>query len=409
MLDYNSSERGAILQQQSAATEDSERTTANSPPTSLTELARLFLKLGMVAFGGPPAHIAMMEDEVVSRRGWLTREQFLDFLGATNLIPGPNSTEMAIHVGRVRAGLPGLLVAGASFILPSAVMVTALAWAYVRFGSLPEVSGVMYGVKPIVIALIVQAVFKLARTAVKSSWLAAVGALAALATALGVDQLVVLAGGGLLAGIIYTLRSGERSSSVASLLTGGAALTGASSSATVPFSLTALFLVFLKLGAILFGGGYVLVALIRSNLVAHLHWISERQLLDAIAMGQVTPGPLSTAATFIGFLLAGVPGAVIATIAIFLPAFFFVAISGPLVPRLRQSPLAGAVLDGVNVAALALIAVVTWQLFRAAVVDWITLVLAGLSFLLLLRYRINSVWLVLVGAVVGAGATLLHR
>jgi chromate transporter len=318
---------------------------------------------------------------------------------------------MAIHVGRVRAGLPGLLVAGASFILPSAVMVTVLAWAYVRFGSLPEVSGVMYGVKPIVIALIVQAVFKLARTAVKSTGFAVVGALAALATALGADQLVVLAGGGLLAGIIYWLRSEKRSSPVAAFLTGGTALTGAAagSSVAVAFSLTALFLVFLKIGAILFGGGYVLVALIRSNLVAHLHWISERQLLDAIAMGQVTPGPISTTATFIGFLLAGVPGAVIATIAIFLPAFFFVAISGPLVPRLRQSPLAGTVLDGVNVAALALIAVVTWQLFRAAIVDWTTLALAALSFFLLLRYRINSVWLVLGGAVVGAGATLQHR
>jgi chromate transporter len=399
------------LQEPSAATKDSEPRTLNAHPTSLAELARLFLKLGMVAFGGPPAHIAMMEDEVVSRRSWLTREEFLDFLGATNLIPGPNSTEMAIHVGRVRAGLPGLLVAGASFILPSAVMVTVLAWAYVRFGSLPEVSGVMYGVKPIVIALIVQAVFKLARTAVKSTGFAVVGALAALATALGADQLVVLAGGGLLAGIIYWLRSEKRSSPVAAFLTGGTALTGAAagSSVAVAFSLTALFLVFLKIGAILFGGGYVLVALIRSNLVAHLHWISERQLLDAIAMGQVTPGPISTTATFIGFLLAGVPGAVIATIAIFLPAFFFVAISGPLVPRLRQSPLAGTVLDGVNVAALALIAVVTWQLFRAAIVDWTTLALAALSFFLLLRYRINSVWLVLGGAVVGAGATLQHR
>ena len=391
------------------AATDSERTISNSRPTSLAELARLFLKLGMVAFGGPPAHIAMMEDEVVSKRGWLTREQFLDFLGATNLIPGPNSTEMAIHVGRVRAGWPGLLVAGWSFILPSAVMVTALAWAYVRFGSLPEVSGVMYGVKPIVIALIVQAVFKLAKTAVKSTWLAAVGALAVLATALGVDQLAVLAGGGLLTGIVYSLRSGKRPSSAATFLSGGAALTATGSSAALPFSLTALFLVFLKIGAILFGGGYVLVALIRSNLVAHLHWISERQLLDAIAMGQVTPGPISTTATFIGFLLAGVPGATIATIAIFLPAFFFVAISGPLVPRLRQSPLAGAVLDGVNVAALALIAVVTWQLFRAAVVDWTTLVLAALSFFLLLRYRINSVWLVLGGAAIGAAATWLHR
>lgn len=402
------------MQEPSVTTKDPEPEVAQS--TSLAELARLFLKLGMVAFGGPPAHIAMMEDEVVSRRQWLTREQFLDFLGATNLIPGPNSTEMAIHVGRIRAGLPGLLVAGASFILPSAVMVTALAWAYMRFGSLPEVTGIMYGVKPIVIALIVQAVFKLAKTAVKSVSLAAVGVLAALATALGVDQLAVLAGGGLLTGIIYWLRSGKRSSSVATFFTGGTALSGtaltgtaAGSSVAAPFSLTALFLVFLKIGTILFGGGYVLVALIRSNLVAHLGWISERQLLDAIAMGQVTPGPLSTTATFIGFLLGGIPGAVIATIAIFLPAFFFVAISGPLVPRLRHSPLAGAVLDGVNVAALALIAVVTWQLFRAAIVDWATLVLAGLSFFLLLRYRINSVWLVLGGAVVGAAATWFHR
>jgi chromate transporter len=378
--------------------------------TSLMELARLFLKLGIVAFGGPPAHIAMMEDEVVSQRGWLTREQFLDFLGATNLIPGPNSTEMAIHVGRIRAGWLGLLVAGASFILPSAVMVTALAWAYVRFGSLPQVAGLLYGVKPIVIALIVQAVFKLAKTAVKSTWIAVVGVFAALGTVLGVDQVAVLAGGGLLTGLVYWLRSSRRTSAKALFLSGsGFSAFAATSSIAASFSRTALFLVFLKIGAILFGGGYVLVALIRSNLVAGLGWISERQLLDAIAMGQVTPGPLSTTATFIGYLLAGVPGAVIATVAIFLPAFSFVAMSGPLVPRLRQSPVAGAVLDGVNVAALALIAVVSWQLFRAAVVDWTTLVLAGVSFFLLFRYRVNSVWLMLGGAAIGVGATWLHR
>jgi chromate transporter len=378
--------------------------------TSLIELARLFLKLGIVAFGGPPAHIAMMEDEVVSRRGWLTREQFLDFLGATNLIPGPNSTEMAIHVGRIRAGWLGLLVAGASFILPSAVMVTALAWAYVRFGSLPQVAGLLYGVKPIVIALIVQAVFKLAKTAVKSTWIAVVGVFAALGTVLGVDQVAVLAGGGLLTGLVYWLRSGRRTSAKALFLSGsGFSAFAAPSGIAASFSRTALFLVFLKIGAILFGGGYVLVALIRSNLVAGLGWISERQLLDAIAMGQVTPGPLSTTATFIGYLLAGVPGAVIATVAIFLPAFAFVAMSGPLVPRLRQSPVAGAVLDGVNVAALALIAVVSWQLFRAAVVDWTTLVLAGVSFFLLFRYHVNSVWLMLGGAAIGVGATWLHR
>jgi chromate transporter len=380
--------------------------------TSLLELARLFLKLGIVAFGGPPVHIAMMEDEVVSRRGWLTREEFLDFLGATNLIPGPNSTEMAIHVGRIRAGWPGLLIAGASFILPSAVMITALAWAYVRFGSLPQVAGILYGVKPIVIALIVQAVFKLAKTAVKSTWIAVVGVFAAVATARGADQLAVLAGGGLLTGLAYWLRSGRRiSTSAKGMFMSGTGFTGfaASSGMGASFSLTGLFLVFLKIGAILFGGGYVLVALIRSNLVAGLGWISERQLLDAIAMGQVTPGPLSTTATFIGYLLGGLPGAVIATVAIFLPAFFFVAISGPLVPRLRQSPLAGAVLDGVNVAALALIAVVSWQLFRAAVVDWTTLVLAGVSFFLLFRCRVNSVWLMLGGALIGAGAMWPHR
>jgi chromate transporter len=397
------------LQEPSSTTQDS-RPIPAAHRTSLLELARLFLKIGTVAFGGPPAHIAMMEDEVVSRRGWLTREQFLDFLGATNLIPGPNSTEIAIHVGRVQAGWPGLLVAGASFILPSAAMVTALAWVYLRLGSFPQVAGVLYGVKPIVIALIVQAVLKLAKTAVKSTWIAVVGALAVVATAFGADQLAVLAGGGLLTGLFYWLRSGKPTSSTAALLTGGT-LTGIAvgSGAVIPFSLSALFLVFLKIGAILFGGGYVLVALIRSNLVTHLGWISERQLLDAIAMGQVTPGPISTTATFIGYLLGGLPGAVIATVAMFLPAFFFVAISGPLVPRLRHSPLAGAVLDGVNVAALALIAVASWQLFRTAVVDWTTLALAGLSFILLIRYRVNSVWLVLGGALIGVATTLFHH
>jgi chromate transporter len=380
-------------------------------PTSLLELAWLFLKIGMIAFGGPPAHIAMMEDEVVARRAWLTREQFLDFLGATNLIPGPNSTEMAIHVGRARAGWPGLLVAGSSFILPSAVMVTILAWAYVHFGSLPQVAGVLYGVKPIVIALIVQAVFKLGKSAMKSPWLAAVGALAGLTTALGVDQLAVLAGAGVLAGLAYYARSRKNKSfSLSAFLTGGTGLTGIAVGAGIaaPFGLTALFFVFLKIGAILFGGGYVLIALIRFNLVNRLGWINERQLLDAVAMGQVTPGPLSTTATFIGYILGGLPGAVIATIAIFLPAFFFVAISGPLIPRLRHSPLSGAVLDGVNVAALALIAVVTWQLFRSGIVDWTTLILAGLSMLLLIRYRVNPVWLVLSGALVGVGATWFH-
>jgi chromate transporter len=332
------------------------------------------------------------------------------FLGATNLIPGPNSTEMAIHVGRVRAGWSGLLIAGISFILPAAVLVTGLAWAYARFGSLPQITGVLYGLKPVVIALLVQAVLRLGKTAVKSMWLAVVGTLAVAAFSLGVDELLVLAGSGLLTGLVYRLRAGKRIFPAPLPLTGATGLAGAANgvSLATPFGLTALFLVFLKIGAILFGGGYVLVALIRADLVTRLGWISERQLLDAIAMGQITPGPLSTTATFIGYLLGGFPGAVLATIAIFLPAFFFVAISGLLVPRLRQSPLACAVLDGVNLAALALIAVVTWQLFRSAVVDWTTLFLAGLSLFLLIRYRVNSVWLVLGGALIGVGTAWLR-
>ncbi|MGA8152771.1 MAG: chromate efflux transporter [Terriglobales bacterium] len=368
----------------------------------------LFLKLGAIAFGGPPAHIAMMEDEIVTRRGWLTREQFLDFLGAANLIPGPTSTELAIYVGRVQAGWPGLIVAGGCFILPSSILVAALAWAYVHYGSLPQVAGVFYVIKPVVIALIVLAVVKLAGSAVKSVWLGVLGVLGVLAFALGANELVVLAGGGILAGVACEFRSDrkEKLSSTPALLKLSAI--PAAATAASAFSLSALFLVFLKIGAILFGGGYVLIALLRSSLVARLHWISEAQLLDAVAIGQVTPGPISTAATFIGYLLGGTPGAVVATTAMFLPAFFFVAISGPLIPRLRRSPLAGAVLDGVNVSALALITVVAWQLSRAAVVDWVTLVLAGGSVLLLIRYRVNSTWLVLGGAMVGAAKAWLR-
>jgi len=391
-----------LPQQQPSIGTDRRQQISTGHSASLLELAQLFLKLGTVAFGGPPAHIAMMEDELVTRRGWLTREQFLDFIGAANLLPGPTSTEVAIYVGRVQAGWAGLLVAGSCFILPSSIMVAALAWAYVRYGSLPQLAGVLYGIKPIVMALIVLAVVKLAGTAVKSTWLAVLGMSAVLAFALGTNELLVLAGGGVLAGFVYGYRSRKKKlSSVPALLTVSSGVSAGATAASA-FSLGALFLVFLKIGAILFGGGYVLIALIRSDLVARLGWISERQLLDAVAMGQVTPGPISTAATFIGYLLGGFPGAVVATIAMFLPAFFFVAISGPLVPRLRQSPLAGAMLDGVNVAALALIIVVAGQLSRAAVVDWITLVMAAGSLFLLIRYRVNSTWLVLGGAVLGA-------
>jgi chromate transporter len=385
----------AILQPQIIPAPQSRQ---SAQQASLGELAGLFLKLGCIAFGGPPAHIAMMDEEVVVRRHWLTREEFLDFLGATNLIPGPNSTEMAIHVGRVQAGFPGLVVAGGCFILPASILVTLLAWVYVRYGSLPQVGGMLYGVKPVVIALIIQAIIKLGRTALKSAWIGVIGLVAAIAVAMNAGSFSVLAGAGVFAGLAFWVRH-PRSRDAKTTTFVGSALTFPGMAAS--FSLTSLFLVFLKIGSILFGGGYVLVALIRSELVTRLHWISERQLLDAMAMGQATPGPISTAATFIGYLLAGIPGAMIATVAMFLPAFFFVAISGPLVPKLRRSPLAGVILDGVNVAALALMAVVTWPLFASAVIDWITLFITAISLYWLLRGCVNAMWLVLGGAITG--------
>jgi len=371
--------------------------------TTLTELAALFLRLGATSFGGPAAHIAMMEDEVVRRRGWLTRAEFLDLLGATNLIPGPNSTELAIHIGHRRAGWPGLLVAGACFIVPAMLIVLALAWAYVRFGRLPEAAGLLYGVKPVVIAIVLQALLGLARAAVKSPTLGVAGAAAVAATAAGVHELVVLGAVGMaiaLLGWAGERTSPGRSAPCVGPLAAPIAAAGAGVGAAA-FGLGPLFLFFLKVGSVLFGSGYVLLAFLRADLVTRWGWLTEGQLIDAVAVGQVTPGPLFTTATFIGYVLGGLRGGLVATLGIFLPAFVFVAASGPLVPRLRRSPVAGAFLDGVNVASLALMAVVTWQLGRSALVDLPTVTLALVSGVLLLRYRINSAWLVLAGAAVG--------
>jgi chromate transporter len=391
--------------------------------TSLAELAGLFLKLGTISFGGPAAHIAMMEDEVVRRRHWFTREQFLDYLGATNLIPGPNSTELAIHIGHARAGWPGLLVAGACFILPASLIVGVIAWAYVRFGTVPAVGGVLYGIKPVVIAVVVQALWGLSRTALKTRALMVMGAAAVLAAAVGVHELIILFGSGVIMALtrrtsavaaqgpasMLPLATRDAAQAVGSTTgqAGSAAIAtgGATSAAAAPFGLWPLFWVFAKIGAVLFGSGYVLLAFLRADLVERLGWLTERQLLDAVAVGQVTPGPVFTTATFIGYVLGGTPGATAATVGIFLPAFIFVALSGPLVPRLRRSPTAGAVLDGVNVASLALMTVVTWQLGRAALVGPLAIVLAAVSAVLLLRFRANSAWLVLGGALIGVVAT----
>jgi len=361
----------------------------------------LFLKLGTTAFGGPAAHIAMMQQEVVERRGWISQSEFLDHLGASNIIPGPTSTELVIHIGRKRGAWPGLLVAGACFILPAAIMVGILAWAYVRCGSLPAVSGLLYGVKPVVIAIILQALWKLGRTAIKRPWLAILAVVTLFLAVLGVSPLLVLLIGGFLA-VVVSLPPTRQRALLAFLKTQPAVL-AAATTATVSVGLWPIFLVFVKIGAMVFGSGYVLLVFIRSELVERHAWITQQQLLDAVAVGQVTPGPVFTTATFLGYLLHGTTGAIAATVGIFLPAFVLVAISAPLIPKIRASRIAGAALDGINVASVALMTLVTWQLARSALVDWVTLALAVLSAALLFRFpRLNSAWLVTGAGLIGA-------
>jgi chromate transporter len=374
-----------------------------APPTTLRALAWVFGKLGVTAFGGPAAHVAMMEDEVVRRRRWMTHERFLDLLGATNLIPGPNSTEMAIHIGHDRAGWAGLVVAGTCFILPAVLIVSAIAAIYVAFGTLPEIASVMYGIKPVIIAVVIQAMWGLGKVAVKTPLLAIVGTAAFGASLAGVNELIVLTAAGMIVAAGRAVRAPSASWLLPWPMLGAGAGAGAGATATAAtFGLWPLFLVFLKVGSILFGSGYVLIAFLRSDLIDHLHWLTESQLLDAVTVGQVTPGPVFTTATFIGYVLGGAAGAGVATVGIFLPAFVFVALSGPLVPRLRRSKVAGAVLDGVNVASLALMAAVTLQLGRAAVIDVPTALLAAASTIALIRFRPNSAWLILAGGLLGA-------
>ncbi|MGH2532448.1 MAG: chromate efflux transporter [Thermomicrobiales bacterium] len=369
---------------------------------SVAEVAKVALKLGCTAFGGPAAHIAMLREEVVTRRRWVSDQYFLDLVGATNLIPGPNSTEMVIHTGYLRAGWRGLFVAGTLFILPAAVMVLAFAWAYVRYGTTTEAEWLLYGIKPVIIAVVGQALWGLLRTAVKGPLLAAVGAGALALYLLGGNELVILFGGALLVLLIETGRRVRRPP-VASLAPFVGlplpALAVAANGQSV--SLLTLFLLFLKIGSVLYGSGYVLLAFLRNDFVVRYGWLTDQQLLDAVAIGQFTPGPVFTTATFVGYVVAGFPGAILATVGIFLPSFLFVAILRPLVPRLRRSPWTSALLDGVNVAALGLMAAVAWQLGKDAVVDWLTALLAAAAALLLIRYKINSAWLVVGGGIIG--------
>ena len=377
--------------------------------TSLRELASLFLRLGATAFGGPAAHIAMMEDEVVRRRGWLTSAGFLDLVSAANLIPGPNSTELAIHIGWQRRRWAGLLVAGSAFIVPATLLTSAIGWAYVRYGRLPAVGWVLYGVKPVMVAIVVQAIWGLAPKAARTTALRVIGVAAVLLAGLGVNEIAVLLAAG--AAAILTSRLGSSSEKhgvsaglalpILPLASGATAATAAGVTAGGAVKLSAMFWVFFKTGSVLFGSGYVLLAFLRAELVERLGWLTQAQLIDAIAVGQVTPGPVFTTASFIGYVLAGPYGALAATLGIFLPAFIFVALSGPLIPRLRASPTAGAFLDGVNVGSLALMVVVTFQLAGAALVDLPTMLLGVVSAIVVLRYKLNSTWLVLGGAVAG--------
>ncbi len=356
------------------------------------------LQLGLTAFGGPAAHIAMLRDEVVTRRKWLSDQYFLDLLGATNLIPGPNSTEMVLHVGYLRHGWPGLLLAGVCFISPAGLAVLALAWLYQTYGSLPQAAWLLYGVKPVVIVLILQALWLLGRTAARSLWLALVGAAVFALYLFGFNEIGLLFGAALLVMLAANARRG--------LPPAAALLAPLGALPAVPFSLSGLFWTFLKIGSLLYGSGYVLFAFMQAEFVTRLGWLSQQQLIDAIAVGQLTPGPLFAAATFVGYLLGGLPGSLLATAGIFLPSFILVGLTARWLPRLRQSAWSAAFLDGVNIASVGLMAAVTWQLGSAALVDLPT---AGIALLtaVLLRYKVNSALLVAGGALAGLLVSLL--
>jgi chromate transporter len=390
--------------------------TRDIPPASLGarlgELAVLFLKLGAISFGGPAAHIALIEAEVVRKRQWLTRQQFLDMLGAANLIPGPTSTEMAINVGFVRAGWSGLCVAGASFIVPAAVITGVFAWVYVRFGMMPGASSVLAGIKAAVIAVIGIAIWRLGKTALRNVGLALLGAVAVAAFFVGVNPIVILLGGGLVGMMVRRAvsigaagasmwapallrRAGWRSLGVMAVTTGAVI-----PEATRP-SIVRIALFFLKVGAVLYGGGYVLLAFLEQGLVHQHAWLTRQQLLDAVAIGQFTPGPVLSTATFIGYMLGGVPGAAVATVAIFLPSFFYVALLAPVLFRLRKSAWMAAFLDAVNVCAVALMAGVTFKLAADALQGWPTWLIAAAALGVLLRWKVNPAWVVLVGGVAG--------
>jgi chromate transporter len=375
---------------------------------NLKEVALLFLRLGTTAFGGSAAYIAIMQQETVTKRGWLDDQKFLDMLGISNLIPGPSATEMALYIGLERAGWPGYLASGLLFIIPGMLVTIAVAWAYVKYATLPAVGWILYGIKPVIIAIIIKALWDLGRKGVKGPLTAITGAAAVAAYLMGLNALAILFGG---AAVVLIFQSGkhfwQHPSSLFMLSPMLPLRLPTFAADKVPFKQTTLFLTFLKIGALIYGGGYVLYAFFNSEFVSHLGWLTHQQLLDAIAVGQITPGPVFSSATFVGYLMGGWQSALLATLAIFLPAFFFVALASRILPSIRKSWWAGALLDGVNVSALGLMAAVTWQLGRTAIIDWFTIILMILTLVLVLRVKINSTWLILGGALVGVAYKFL--
>jgi chromate transporter len=372
-----------------------------SQKKELKELAKLFFKLGCIAFGGPAAHIAMMEDEVVKKRKWMTQEHFLDLIGVTNLIPGPNSTEMTMHCGYERAGWKGLFVAGICFIFPAVVITSVFAFLYEKYGQLPEVAPFIYGIKPAVISIIVMASFRLGKKAIKNTELAVLGIVTLAACLLGVNEITALFGSGFLGLTLYCFKKNTRNlKSFIPLLV---------MQVTEPTRIGAfkIFLTFLKVGAILYGSGYVLFAFLDTELVA-AGWLTRQALIDAVAIGQITPGPVLSTATFIGWQMNGITGATLATLGIFLPSFLFVLISNPLLPKMRKSKIIRAILDVVNVAAVALIIAVCLEMAKDTLTDWRTISIGVASLIIVFVFKkMNSAFIVLGGAIVGYLLTLI--
>lgn len=356
----------------------------------LFEIFKVFSRLGITAFGGPAAHIGMMDDEVIEKRKWLSRERFMDLIGATNLIPGPNSTELAIFLGYERGGVLGLLIAGVSFIFPAMIIILLFAIIYVKFGNIPQVSSILYGIKPIIMAVIIQALYRLGKSVIKNkiSLLLALGIFGLYY--LGIKEIPLLLVSAVLMLLISNIK--EIKDKFFSI-------------AIIPLSL--LFFIFLKIGAVLYGSGYVLLAFLEAEFIDKYGLLTMEQLLDAVAIGQFTPGPVFTSATFIGYVLRGFPGAIFATIGIFIPSFIVVWALYPVIPKLRESKIMGAMLDGVNIGSLVLMTIVSLKLGLASLVDPLSVILFIISFLILIKYKVNSAWLIIAGGAIGWISSLI--